>query len=90
MSWSQRKQTVVPVTRRPDPPPSWQPRSRAEYAAYRLTLLAKILDDGMTPAQVATHLEASGNRFPEVTLEECRRYRAMADTWKPWSPVPGR
>lgn len=87
MSWTAQKRSadkphrLVPVTevleshRRSIP-------SRTMYAAFRMALIQRVLAESLKPIEVAQILEASANGYPEVTLEECRRYRQMGDAWR--------
>lgn len=69
-------------------PPAPELPSRPEYARFRIELLARIGAESLLPIQVARILESAADRFPEITYEECRRYREMNDVWQPWDGPP--
>lgn len=64
-------------------PPTEQ-RSDHAYGLFRLQVIQDIFSKGLKPIDVAQILESAADKFPQITYEECRRYREMNDIWQPW------
>jgi hypothetical protein len=54
----------------------------ADYAKFRIGLVGRILDEGLTPFQVATILGDAAQEFPQITYDECKLLRERGETWR--------
>lgn len=89
MGWTNMKQSqrqdkphrMVPVTEVLEQRRREGPRSRPEYARFRLGLMQRVLDQQLKPLDVARELEAAADRFYEIDVDECRLLRHWDQRW---------
>lgn len=63
-------------------------QSRPEYAAFRMALIQRILDERLLPRQVAIILEGRAEHYPEISYDEVLSLRRMGDEWKSLDAPP--
>jgi hypothetical protein len=57
------------------------PASRQEYADFRTSVIFRILEEHLTPRQVAEILSDRAADFPEIQASELRNLSLMGDRW---------